>query len=214
MKAILFDLDGVLVDTERISTEASNLVLSRHGIIQTPEERRNVFGKRTKDNYREAINARGLDLDPKTLVVEKNQLFKDMIKGVVEPMPGVLRLLGELKEHGIKVAVVSSSPLERVNATLEEAGLFLEFDFIVSGDCCLKGKPNPEPFLLACERFGLNAGDCIVIEDAQAGIEAAKAAGMKVLGLRSPNTHGQDLSKADRIESSLERVDVDLLRSI
>jgi HAD superfamily hydrolase (TIGR01509 family) len=119
-----------------------------------------------------------------------------------------------LKDAGIKVAVVSSSPLERVNVSLEEVGLILEFDVIVSGDCCFLGKPHPQPFLLAAERVGAKPVDCIVVEDAEAGILAGKAAGMKVVAVRSPNTHGQDLGKADVIVDSLEEVDLNLLRRL
>jgi len=214
MKAILFDLDGVLVDSESISTKASDKILADVGIVQTPEEKERVFGRRTEDNYREAIEARGMDIDPKSLVRRKNKLFARMVAGNLPPMPGVLKLLADLKDAGIKRAVVSSSPLDRVNVSLEEAGIIWEFDFIISGDCCTKGKPDPEPFLLAAERLGMDPPECIVIEDAQAGIEAAKAAGMKVLAVDSPNTHGQDISGADRIVESLELADIALLEGL
>ena len=214
IKAVLFDLDGVLVDSEPISSEASDRILASVGIVQTPEEKRKVFGRRTYDNYRAAIEARGLDIDPAELVKRKNKLFAKLIKGRLKLLPGVLRLLGELKGAGVKVAVVSSSSLERVNVTLEEVGLILEFDVIVSGDCCVLGKPHPQPFLMAAERVGVKPKDSVVIEDAEAGALAGKAAGMKVVAVRSPHTHGQDLSKADKMVDSLEEVDLRLLNSL
>lgn len=214
MKAVLFDLDGVLVDTEDISTKASNKVLAEYGIVQTPDEKKKVFGRRTVDNYRDAIESRGLDIDPHILVEKKNKVFAKMIKGNAEPMAGVMNLLDQLRAAKVNVAVVSSSPLERVNTTLDESGLMLEFDFVVSGDCCARGKPNPEPFLMAAEKFGVMPGECVVIEDAQAGIEAGKAAGMKVVAVRSPNTHSQNLSNADKIVDSLEEVDLDFLKRL
>jgi beta-phosphoglucomutase len=214
MRAVLFDLDGVLVDSEPYSMEASNRVLAEAGIIQTPEERRMVFGRRTIDNYRALIKARNLDLDANGLVARKNRLFAELIEDRLKTMPGVLELLAEIKDAGLKVAVVSSSSLDRVNATLEEVGLILEFDLILSGDCCVKGKPDPEPFLLAADKLGVNPKDCVVVEDAEAGILAAKAAGMKVVAVESPNTHGQDLSRADAVVKSTEEVNVDLMRSL
>ncbi|MFH0862791.1 MAG: HAD family phosphatase [Candidatus Altiarchaeota archaeon] len=214
LNAVLFDLDGVLVDSESISSEASDKVLAEFGIVQTPAEKKLVFGRRTYDNYKAAIDARGLKIDPQDIVDRKMVVFTKMIKGRLKPLPGVLRLLGQLKDAGIKVAVVSSSPLERVNASLGEVGLILGFDIIVSGDCCVLGKPHPEPFLVAAEKVGVRPSNCVVVEDAEAGILAGKAAGMKVVGLRSPNTHGQDLSKADAIVYSLEEIDVKFLRRL
>jgi HAD superfamily hydrolase (TIGR01509 family) len=208
VKAVLFDLDGVLVDSERFSSEASDRILADVGIVQTPQEKRLVFGRRSIENYQAAIDARGLRLDAAELVARKNRLFARLVRGKLKPLPGVLRLLGELKDAGIRVAVVSSSPLDRVNVSLEEVGLILEFDVIVSGDCCAKGKPDPEPFLLAAGRLGVKPAECVVIEDAEAGILAGKAAGMKVVAVRSPNTHGQDLGRADAVVDSLERVGV------
>ncbi|MFH1403332.1 MAG: HAD family phosphatase [Candidatus Altiarchaeota archaeon] len=211
IKAVLFDLDGVLVDSEIISREASDRVLEDVGIVQSEEERKQVFGRRTIDNYRDAIMARGLSLDAGELVRRKGELYARMIKGRLEPLPGVVGLLNELKEAGIRIVVVSSSPLDRVNASLEEVGLLMEFDFIVSGDCCENGKPNPEPFLLAAERLGLKPEECVVVEDAEAGISAGKSAGMMVVAVRSQNTYGQDLGKADVIVDSLEDVSLNTL---
>ena len=160
--AVLFDLDGVLIDSEVISTEASNKVLAEVGIFLSDEERRQVFGRRTIDNYRRHIERRGLDLDAEALVERKNDVFKSLIKGRLKPLPGVLNLLGALDDAGFRKAVVSSSPLKRVNASLEEVGLLLSFELVLSGDCCTKGKPDPEPFLLAAEKLGVQPADCVV----------------------------------------------------
>jgi len=213
-KAVLFDLDGVLVDSEPFSREASDRILLEVGIVQTLEERKLVFGRRTIDNYRAAIEARGLKIDPQELVDRKLMLFANLIRGRLKPMPGVLKLLDGLSARGVRVAVVSSSPLDRVNVSLEESGLFSRFELVISGDCCRLGKPYPEPFLLAVERLGVKPGECVVIEDAEAGILAGKAAGMNVIGVRSPNTFGQDLSRADLIVDSLEDVDVKLIEGL
>ncbi len=214
MDAVLFDLDGVLIDSEPFSREASDKVLADVGIRQTEEERKNVFGRRTRENYQAAVDARGLEVDVDGLVAKKNRLFAKLIRGRLKPVPGVLELLGELDDAGVKKAVVSSSPMDRVNVSLEEVGLVMGFDLILSGDCCVQGKPDPEPFLLAAERLGLEPSGCVVLEDAEAGIEAAKAAGMKVVAVRSPNTHGQDLGGADAVVDSMEDVNLRLLEGL
>lgn len=208
VKAVLFDLDGVLVDSERYSSEASDRVLAEAGIVQTPEEKKLVFGRRTTDNYRAAAEARGLKIDLDALVRRKNEAFARLVRGKLKALPGAVELIGELKDNGVKVAVVSSSPLERVNVSLEEVGLMLEFDLVVSGDCCVNGKPDPEPYLFAAKSLGLAPDDCVVIEDAEAGILAGKAAGMRVLAVRSPHTHSQDLGRADGVADSLEGVNL------
>jgi HAD superfamily hydrolase (TIGR01509 family) len=147
-------------------------------------------------------------------MAEKNRLFGKMIEGGLKPLPGVLDLLAVLKDGGVKVAVVSSSPLERVNASLKEVGLILEFELIVSGDCCDKGKPDPQPFLLAAKRLGVTPGECVVVEDAEAGVLAGKAAGMKVVAVKSPNTHGQDLGAADLVVDSMVDINVKVLEGL
>lgn len=214
LKAVLFDLDGVLVDSEPISREASDAVLAEVGIHLTEEERKEVFGRRTLDNYRRHVERRGLDVSAEELVGKKMALFKKLIRGRLKPLPGVLDLISALDDAGVKKAVVSSSPLERVNASLEEVGLLWEFKVVLSGDCCVRGKPDPEPFLLAAERLGVPPAACVVVEDAEAGVLAAKKAKMKCLAVKSPNTFGQDLSKADAIVDGLEGIEVEFVEGL
>jgi len=214
ISAVLFDLDGVLVDSETISREASDRTLAEVGIYLTDDERKEIFGRRTVENYRRHIMRRGLDLSAEELVEKKVALFGELIKGRLRPLPGVLDLLAAVNDAGIKKAVVSSSPLDRVNASLEEVGLLKEFEVILSGDCCAEGKPDPEPFVLAAKKLGVKPLECVVIEDAEPGILAAKAAGMKCVAVRSPNTFGQDLSKADLIVDELGELNLKVLNSI
>lgn len=214
VKAVLFDLDGVLVNTEEISTKASDKILKEVGIVQTRKERENVFGRRSVENYKAAIDARGLKLDPEVLVEKKIKVFKQMIKGNVEPLPGIRDLVTNLKTEAIKLAVVSSSPEERVYATLEEVKLKDEFDFIVTGDCCKLGKPDPEPFLMAARELGVAPADCVVIEDAQIGVQAALAAGMKCAAVKSPHTFGQDLEDADIVLEGTIQLSLEVLEGL
>lgn len=214
IKAVLFDLDGVLIDSETISREASDRTLADVGIVLTDDERKEIFGRRTIDNYSRHIKKRRLDLDAAKLVEKKVKLYSELIKGRLKPLPGVLNLLAKLDDEDFRKAVVSSSPLERVNASLEEVGLILEFELILSGDCCVKGKPDPEPFLLAAEKLGSSPSECVVIEDAEAGILAAKEAGIKCIAVKSPNTHGQDLSSADLIVESIKEISIETIRGL
>jgi len=214
IKAVLFDLDGVLVDSEVHSTKASDQVLADVGIYLTDDERKLVYGRRTIDNYKRHIKNRGLDLDPDELLSRKTQVYKKLIKGKLEPLPGAIELVKKLKESKIKICVVSSSTLERVEASLNEVGLLWEFPVIISGNCCSKGKPDPEPFIIASEKLQVKPKECLVIEDAEAGIKAAKSAEMRCIAVESPNTHGQDLSNADLIVNSLEEITLESINKV
>ena len=214
LKAVLFDLDGVLIDSELLSQESSDRVLARVGINRTAREKEMAFGMRTIDYFRMIAKIYGVVFDAEKLAAEKDKVLAGLIKGRLKPLPGVMSLLKGLKLNGVRVAVVSSSPLGRVNDSLEETGLILDFDVVVSGDCCSKGKPAPEPFLLAAEKLDVRPGECVVVEDAEIGISSAKDAGMKVIAVKSPNTRGQDLGKADAVVKSLEKVDLKFLKHL
>lgn len=208
--AVIFDLDGVLADTEPFSIEAGRMTMKEHGIKLTPEETKRAFGRTDLDISAHAIKLRNLDLKPEVLVRKKDRIYSGLIKGKLKPMPGVRELLKALKKRGVPFAVASSGTPEKIGATLSELGFDGLFDIIVSASDITKGKPNPEIFLKAAEKIGAKPENCLVVEDAQAGIEAAKAAGMRCLALKSPNTYGQDLSGADRIIDSLKQVEEEL----
>jgi len=214
VSAVLFDLDCVFVDTEKLSIRASDEVLARHGIERKPEELARVFGRRTIENYRELIESRGLRLDPAELAREKEELYFKMISGRLSPKEGVLELIGELEKAGVRIAVVSSSGIERVKKTLDEIKLSSEFDQIISGDCCRLGKPDPAPFLYAAKKLRVKPEKCVAIEDADAGIAAAKAAGMMVIGVKNKNTHGQTLKGADLVVVELSEVNLTVLNGL
>lgn len=211
IKAVLFDLDGVLVDSEAFSFEASREVLAKAGIELTDDEERRAFGRRTLDNYNEYLISRGLDLDPYELIRGKLELYKRLISGRLKPLPGAIQLITGAIKNGYKVAVVSSSPAERVEATLREAGLHEFIGVVVSGDHVRQGKPDPEPFLYAAALLDVDPRECVVFEDAEFGVVAAKKAGMTCIALESPNTHGQDLSLADIVLNSLSDFDYNML---
>lgn len=204
VKAVIFDLDGVLVDTEVFSGQATKQVFKEAGIEFTPEEREKAFGRTDLEISRDAVKSRGLDLKPEDLVSRKVQIYSELIKGKVEPIKGARELVEFLKSRGIPFAVASSGTPDKIRATFSEIGFEGLFDIMVTAEDISRCKPDPEIFLKAAEKLGIPPEECLVIEDAQAGVEAAKAAGMKCLALKSPSTYGQDLSQADRIINSLE----------
>lgn len=210
IKAVIFDLDGVLVDTEALSREANRKVMKEYGTELTQEEKRKAIGRPDLEIFRDALEARGLDLKPEELTREKDRIYLELIKGRVRPLPGAREILERLKEKGIPFAIASSGTPAKIRGSLTETGLIGLINTIVSANDISRGKPYPDIFLKAAEKLGMEPGDCLVVEDAEAGIEAAKAAGMRCIALKSPNTFGQDFSKADMILDSLKEVEEEL----
>lgn len=207
VQAVIFDLDGVLVDSEEFSMEATEQMLKELGIELTLEERERAFGRTDLDSYRECIKDRKLSLNPEDMVRRKEEIYSKLISGKLKPIEGAAELIQSLGEKAVRMAVASSGTRNKIRASLREIGFEGLFETVVSAEDITQGKPNPEIFLKAAERLGVPPAQCLVIEDAQAGVEAAKAAGMKCLAFKSPNTHGQDLSKADKTIDSLKQAE-------
>jgi len=202
IKAVLWDLDGVLVDTASFHFQAWRELFAGEGKEIGEEDFRRTFGLRNDAILREILG--GL---PRQRVEElsrrKEELFRAKIAGGVTPMPGVPALLERLRQTGRKTAVVSSAPRQNVEALLRGLRIEDAFDVIIAEEDTSRGKPDPQGYLLAAERLGAAPEECAVIEDAPAGVEAAKRAGMRCIGLaagRAPNA----LAEADLVVGSLE----------
>ncbi|MFH0956345.1 MAG: HAD family phosphatase [Candidatus Aenigmatarchaeota archaeon] len=206
IRAVIFDLDGVIADSEPISGKSTAMVLGKRGIRLTDEERRLAFGRRSPDIFRDALRSRGMKfarVDIETMVGEKNAIMLDLMKGNLKAVPGSLELIGFLSGKGLKLALATSSHRDKMEMELRELGINELFPIIVTGDDVSKGKPDPEIFLLAARRLGVPPSECAVIEDSAFGVQAAKRAGMFAIGFASRNSPGQDLSGADFVVSDL-----------
>lgn len=186
IKGCLFDLDGVLVDTAKYHFLAWQRLAEELGITFTHEDNERLKGvsrMRSLDIILE-IGQVTLDESQKiTLADKKNEWYKEYIMKMDESeiLSGVAEFLAHLKAQGIKIALGSAS--KNAPIILERTGLAKFFDAIVDGNDVSAAKPDPEVFLLGAKRLGLNPDECIVFEDAQAGIEAAQAGGMKVVAV-------------------------------
>ncbi len=207
IKAVIFDLDGVIADTEHLSARADDISLAKHGIAMTQDEKHRAFGRRMEEIYADMLQARNIKMDIKQLVREKDEVFVRLIKGNMKPIKNSLELVGFLKKHGFKLALATSSHEEKMMPELRELGIEDLFETRVSGDDVSRGKPDPAMFLEAAKRLGVRPEDCAVIEDSAFGVQAAKNAGMYAIALRSPNSPGQDLSPADMMVDDLAEVE-------
>lgn len=202
--AVIFDMDGVLADTEPRNEQALATVLARRGARMTEDEYRGLVGQSNETSW--AWMARRFGLTDATADLQDEYVREVLpLLSTLPPSPGVGALVGDLRAAGIRLAVASSSPRPAVEAVLGALGLASAFDVVVSGEEVTAGKPAPDIFRLAAERLDVAPSQCLVIEDSPHGLEAARRAEMRTIALRTRYTSGQAL-RADVVIDSLEEI--------
>jgi len=202
-KAIIWDLDGVIVDTAPFHFEAWREIFDGLGRDFGEQDFKRTFGLRNEDIFRAICGDILPPEEMKALSEKKEALYREKAKDKIKPLPGALKLINSLKERGFKFALFSSTPIENINLALSRLKIEGHFSVIISDKEVKRGKPDPEGFLLAAKDLGVEAKRCIVLEDAIGGIRGAKAAGMKCIAVES--THPMEsLGEADLVVKSLE----------
>jgi beta-phosphoglucomutase family hydrolase len=206
-KAVIWDMDGIIADTAPYHFKAWREVFRRRGARYTEEDFRRNFGKRNDAIIRNVLGSQVPSAEIEAIAAEKEELFRRRAGSRIRPLAGAIRLIRALGEHGFSQAIGSSAPLENIELVTQRLGIAGFFRVIVSGREVAEGKPSPQVFLLAAQRLGLGPQDCVVIEDAAAGVSAAKRAGMSCIAVTntSPRT---ELSGADLIVDTLEGLTV------
>lgn len=202
-KGVVFDLDGVLVDTAIYHFQAWKRLANELGIDFTAAENEQLKGVSRMQSLEKILHWGRLDLDEKKkllLAAQKNVWYLEFIQQMDEGglLPGARELLMWLHDQGFKVALGSAS--KNAKLILQRTGIESLFDAVVDGNVVNESKPNPEVFLRAATYLGLDPHDCLVFEDAQAGIDAGRAAGMMVVGV------GVDLVQADALINGLDEI--------
>ncbi|MDC4233733.1 HAD family phosphatase [Actinomyces sp. B33] len=189
IQAVLFDLDGTLIDSELVYYEAYRTVLASHGHdFPLAEYLRAYSGRPIRTIIADFIEVYGLTLtvDEGTALVEEAELAA---RAAGVPLkPGAIELLDHLRSHGYRTAIATSSRKDRALDILESHGIARDFDAGVFSDDIRRGKPDPEVFLLAASRLGAPPEECLVLEDSTMGIEAARAGGFPVVCLPDKTT--------------------------
>lgn len=184
LKAVIFDMDGVLVFSEPLLTEASIRIFAERGFQVERHEFKPFTGMGEARFMGGVAERHGIPFDP---VADKELLYRvflEMMPGRLQPLPGVPGFIRDCKANGLKVALASSADDVKVYPILKHIGIDpAEFDAIVTGSMVTRKKPAPDVFLEAVRRLGVPAASCLVAEDAVAGIEAALAAGCRAIGL-------------------------------
>lgn len=183
-KAVIFDIDGTIVDNMHLHAEAFGIFAERHGLpALTPGDRARLDGRRNSEIFpilfkRDVAREEWLQYEE-----EKEGLYRELSRGRLTPMPGLQPLIEKLKADGIAVALATSAPEPNVTHTLRELDLAASFPIIVRGDQVARGKPAPDVFIEAARQLGVPPAQCLVFEDAPMGVVAAQAAGMPVVAL-------------------------------
>jgi len=192
---VLWDLDGTLIDSEEYHWQSWQEVMAAEGVPLTRDRFLASFGQR---NDRILADWLGAEASPERIARvadAKEAAYRRLMRaGGLEWLPGVPEWLARLDRDGWKQAVASSAPRENIDAVLEVLDASGRFDAIVSAEDVRHGKPAPDVFLTAAERVGVPAGRCVVVEDAPAGIEAARRAGMRSIGIRGAVGADPDVS--------------------
>lgn len=203
VRGVIFDMDGVLVDTAVHHYQAWNRLAQEYGFFISPEDNHLLKGLSRRDSLEQMLLLGKIELreEEKLVAMEKkNHWYLEAVSGVVpeDILPGVTELIAQISRSGCRIAVGSAS--KNAAQILEATGLGRLMDAIVDGHSTTKTKPDPEVFLLAAQRLGLPPKECVVFEDAASGVEAAIKGGMNVVGVGSPEV----LSRADLILPSLD----------
>lgn len=207
IKAVIFDMDNLMIDSEVLHFEAYREVLSKLNIIFSKEDYLSSYmGISDKDIITDLVDKFSLPILRKELLGQKNEFFRNKFIHKVMPKKGLMDLLNNLQKDDYLLAVASGSQVEEIEIILKNLKINHYFKAIVSADFVEHGKPAPDIFLLAAKKLSIDPVNCLVLEDSPSGVAAAKKAGMKCYAIPSRETRDKDFSKADKILDSLEGV--------
>ena len=210
---ILFDMDGVLVDSEPLFHKAVNIMVERCGAapITEAENNRYLLGTTVEETWVRVKDLRNIPQTPQELLAGYNDVVKDVLRADLTPRPGVLALVAEARRRNLPIAVASSSLREWVNLKLAVIGLTDAFQVKLGGDDIVNGKPAPDIYIKAAGLIGLEAQQCVAVEDSPIGLAAASSSGAYTVCTLTDSTRHLDLSAADVIIENLEHFDYGLL---
>jgi len=211
--AVLWDMDGVIVDTAPYHFAAWQQIFEKRGVKFTRAEFKRSFGRRNETIIPDILDKSISTAEITAIAKEKEAIFRILGRNKIKPFPGAVNLIRHLAERRVKMALVSSTPARNIGVVLSGLGIADLFQAVISGEDVTKGKPDPEGYLLAAERLGIKTENCVVIEDATAGVSAARRAGMHCVAITNTRPRSK-LARADLIIDSLETIDVDDLKRL
>jgi HAD superfamily hydrolase (TIGR01509 family) len=212
IQAVIFDLDGVLMDSERLAFYAWNHWVSRYGAELKEADFPGMTGLMAEDTAIYVMEHTGTTFDIGESTAWTWQWVLDRLREGCEPLPGAVDLLSGLTARGYPLAIASNAITRYIDDSLAGLGLLNFFPVRVSVDDVAQGKPAPDVYLAAAGRLGLESKRCLAIEDSRVGLQAASAAGMRVIVVPGEHDHHNGFHDAWRVYPSLEQVSAELDR--
>ncbi|MDF2985937.1 MAG: HAD-superfamily hydrolase, subfamily variant 3 [Eubacterium sp.] len=207
IKAFIFDMDGVIIDSEPLHFQSDKLVMKEFGIDIPDSELMKFVGVTNPKMWADLIKSYNLGASIEKLLEIQNKYKRELFgQGTLQAISGIPELISDLKERNILLGLASSSSREFIEMILKNLNIYDYFDIVISGEEVKNSKPAPDIFLKAAEGLGVKPSECIVLEDSGHGVNAAKAAGMKCIAFKNPSSGNQDLSLADCLVCTLEKL--------
>lgn len=212
LKAVIFDMDGVIIDSEPIHNQSTILTLQEFGIHPSMDYLQQFTGTTTAFMFHKIREDYQLSVSTEELIyadqINVKKLFE---KNGMTPIPGVIDLIKELSRHGIKMAIASSSSLKQIQTVTKALGIQKYFDKLISGQELAHPKPAPDIFQTALSKLGVNQREAFVIEDSTLGVQAARAASIPCIGYQNPNSGNQDLFAAFLVTDDFHALNYEFL---
>jgi HAD superfamily hydrolase (TIGR01509 family) len=183
LRALIFDMDGLLVDSEGLAAAAMDRFLAERGLTRQPDVHAQLLGRRLVEAIAIVRDGYGLDEELDLMIARYGELRLESLRGAVRAMPGAAEIIERARLAGYRIALATSGLRVHADLSLGEAGLAGRFDTEVTGDEVPRGKPAPDLFLLAAQRLGVAPEEAIVLEDSPLGVEAAANAGMRAVAV-------------------------------
>ncbi|MBN1299456.1 MAG: HAD family phosphatase, partial [Actinobacteria bacterium] len=211
IKAVFFDMDGTIADSEKIVWKVTRAFMLKRGIILTSEEEKMMYGLIWKESIKRILESRGQQYDQKIKNTIKERYVRNLKKEVAA-VPGVHILLAELKNN-FKIGLATNSRLREVEIIFDRLGFYPYFDLKLARNHIKNVKPHPEIYLKGADAFGVKPSECVVFEDSIVGLTAAKSAGMKCITI--VNTYSaEDLKMADMVINSYSEITAEKIRQM
>jgi len=215
LKAVIFDMDGVLIDSEPLHFEVDTTVLKSLNLELEPNYLEQFVGFTTPAMWTAIKSQFSIERSLEELIsLQSKTKLAYLKKSAYGPIEGILDILEELEIYKIPIGIASSSPRIFIEAVIDKIGVSDYFSVWVSGEEVEKSKPEPDVFFKCAQVLGIEPENCLVIEDSRNGTIAAKKAGMKCIGFQNVNSGNQDLSMADLIVPNMREVNLGRMKSL
>ena len=204
IKAVVFDFDGLMFNTEDIFNRSGRELLRRRGREMTPELLSLMMGRRSDEAFPLMIAALGLKESAAELRAEERVIFQEMLWAHVAPMPGLFELLEHIESRALPKGVATSSRRPYIESVLRKFELVERFQLLLTSEDVVEGKPHPEIYLTAAKRLGVQPAEMLVLEDSENGTKSAAAAGAVAVSIPHAHSRTHDFSSATLIAERLD----------